>query len=50
MAIFNISLLVPSHGQSHTIFQGFISISGGWKGSCKELIVAEDSPHVTVQP
>ena len=37
--------ITPTHGQPHTIFGGFISISGGWM----ELIVSEDSPHITVQ-
>ena len=25
------------HGQPHTIFRGFISVSGGWMLLCKEL-------------
>ena len=37
-------------GQSHAVFRGFISISGGWMQYCKELIImAEDGgPHITV--
>ena len=39
----------PPQGQPHSIFRGFLCISGGWTLLGKELIVAEDSPHVTVQ-
>ena len=27
------------HGQPHTIFRGFISVSGGWMLLCKELFM-----------
>ena len=37
--------IIPLHGQPHAVFRGCISISRGWMLSCKELIVAKDSPH-----
>ena len=36
------------HGQLHAVFRGLISISGGWVLLCKELIVADDDPHMTM--
>ena len=35
--------------QPHAVFGGFTSISGAWMLICKELIMAEDSPHITMQ-
>ena len=46
MAIFFITLHL---GQPHTIFGGFISIFGRWMLSCKEFVVVENSPHITMQ-
>ena len=37
------------HGQPHAIFRGFTPISEGWMQLCKEFVVAEDSPHRTMQ-
>ena len=39
----------PPPGRPHDVFRRFLSISGGWKLLCKEFIVAEDSPCVTIQ-
>ena len=43
--------LLPRHVGSHTYtaFGGIISSSGGWMRLYKELIMAGDSPHITVQ-
>ena len=38
----------PSHGQPHTAFGVFISLSGGWMLLRKELIMVEDSPRITM--
>ena len=48
---FNI-ILWPCHLGSHThVFIGCIFISGRWMllMSCKELLMAENSPHITMQ-
>ena len=37
------------HGQPHSVFGVFISISGGWMMLCKEFIMAEDSLYITMQ-
>ena len=42
-------LITQPRGQPHTVFGGFISISGGWILSCKEPIKAEDSLHITFE-
>ena len=31
--------VTPTHGQPHTIFRGYISISGGWMLLCKEFFM-----------
>ena len=33
----------------HTVFRGFVSISGDWMQLCKELSTPGDSPHVFMQ-
>ena len=43
---FYLFFITPTHGHPHAVFRGFISISGGWMLLCKELIVAEESPHI----
>ena len=40
--------LLPPNGQPHTVFEGFISLSGEWMLLWKELIIAEYSPHITI--
>ena len=42
-------LITPPHGQPHTVFGGFISVSRVRMLLCKEPIMAEDSPHITMQ-
>ena len=52
---FPVALCVPyftklPHGQPpHAFFGGFILISGGWMLLCKELTMAKDHPHITMQ-
>ena len=41
--------ITPSQGQPHSIFRGLISISGQWMLSWEELLMAEHSPHITMQ-
>jgi len=39
----------PSHGLPHTVFGGFISISGRWVLLWRERINADDSGDITMQ-
>ena len=41
--------VIPPHRQPHTVLGGLISLSGGWILLCKELLMAEDSLHITMQ-
>ena len=41
--------ITPPHWQPQAVFRGFSSISGGWMLLCKELIMAEESPHMSMQ-
>ena len=41
-------LSTPPPGQPHAVFGWFFSLSGGWILICKEFIMAEDSPHITI--
>ena len=36
-------------GQPHAVFVGFLLFSAGWMLSCRQLIIAEDSPHRAMQ-
>ena len=36
-------------GQTHAVFVGFLLFSAGWMLSCRQLIIAEDSPHRAMQ-
>ena len=38
-----------NYGYPHAIFRGFISIFAGGTRLCKELIVADDSAHITMK-
>ena len=38
----------PSHGQPHTVFRGFISLSGG-RILLRKEIMAKNSAHVNIQ-
>ena len=41
--------ITPPHRRTHATFGGFVSVCGGWMVLCRGLVMAEDSPHVTVQ-
>ena len=41
--------ITPSHGQPCAILRGFIAISGEWMLLCKEVVMGESSPHITMQ-
>ena len=45
----SIFLFTLPHGQPGAICRGFISISGRWILRCNELVMAKDSPDITVQ-
>ena len=40
--------ITPVLGLPHAVLGEFISVSGGWRLLWKELIIAEDSPHITM--
>ena len=40
--------ITPVLGQPHAVLGEFISVSGGWRLLWKELIIAEDSPNITM--
>ena len=41
-------IITPPHWQPNAVFGGFISISGAWTLLCKQIIMAEESTHVTL--
>ena len=42
-------LLTLPHVQPHAVFRGFTSLSAEWPLLCKEIILAENSPHITME-